>query len=118
MKQMKKDLKSVAKSLKVLTQKTEKMAKRLERITKAAPPKKRRAKPKAASVRRRVAKKAKKVTAIDNVLNVIKRRKKGATTAQIKGITGCSEKKIWDIVNRAKRQGKVKSLAKGVYISN
>ena len=40
----------------------------------------------------------------------------GVTTSQIKARTGINEKKIWDIVNRLKRQGKVKSAGRGVYI--
>jgi len=75
------------------------------------------AKPAKERVTRKVTvKKGTKVTAIDAVLGVIKRSRKGVTTAQIKEKTGFSEKKIWDIVNRAKRQGKVKSVGRGVYV--
>ena len=121
MKQLKRQLQSVVKSLKVLTQKTEKIAKKLGSLEKVQPPKRRGVK---AKVRRkivarrpakRVAKRPTKVTAIDTVLKSVQKRKRGITTAEIKKRTGFNEKKIWDIVNRAKRQGKVKSLGKGVY---
>ena len=123
MKALKRDLQSVVKSLKALTQKTEKIAKKLNKLEKAMAAKKPRAKarvkakPAKERVTRKVTvKKRTKVTAIDAVLGVIKRSRKGVTTAQIKEKTGFSEKKIWDIVNRAKRQGKVKSVGRGVYV--
>ncbi len=123
MKALKRDLQSVVKSLKALTQRTEKIAKKLNKLEKAMAAKKPRAKarvkakPAKERVTRKVTvKKRTKVTAIDAVLGVIKRSRKGVTTAQIKEKTGFSEKKIWDIVNRAKRQGKVKSVGRGVYV--
>ena len=123
MKALKRDLQSVVKSLKALTQKTEKIAKKLNKLEKAMAAKKPRAKarvkvkPAKERVTRKVTvKKRTKVTAIDAVLGVMKRSRKGVTTAQIKEKTGFSEKKIWDIVNRAKRQGKVKSVGRGVYV--
>jgi len=123
MKALKRDLQSVVKSLKALTQKTEKIAKKLNKLEKAMAAKKPRAKarvkvkPAKERVTRKVTiKKRTKVTAIDAVLGVMKRSRKGVTTAQIKENTGFSEKKIWDIVNRAKRQGRVKSVGRGVYV--
>ncbi len=123
MKALKRDLQSVVKSLKALTQRTEKIAKKLNKLEKAMAAKKPRAKarvkakPAKERVTRKVTvKKRTKVTAIDAVLGVIKRSRKGVTTAQIKEKTGFNEKKIWDIVNRAKRQGKVKSVGRGVYV--
>jgi uncharacterized membrane protein len=72
------------------------------------------------AARKRIAKKAPKKrtkeTATDAVLNIISRSTKGVTTAQIKQKTGYDEKKIWGIVNRAKKQGKIKSEKKGVYV--
>ena len=111
------------KSLKALTQKTEKIVKKLNKLEKAMAAKKPRAKarvkakPEKERVTRKVTvKKRTKVTAIDAVLGVMKRSRKGVTAAQIKENTGFSEKKIWDIVNRAKRQGRVKSVGRGVYV--
>ena len=123
MKQIKRDLQSVVKNLKSLMQKTEKIAKKLDKLEKAKP----KAKPKAkAAVRvkpakKRVVKKAptkkkEKVTAIDTVFKIIKRTKKGVNTASLKKKTGFSDKKIWNIINRLKKQGEIKSARKGVYV--
>ena len=59
---------------------------------------------------------SKGVTDTDAVLNVIRKREAGATTAQIRASTGFSDKKIWSIVNRAKKQGRIKSKQRGVYV--
>ena len=116
----KKELGQIAKSLAVLTKKTEKLAKQIQKTGKAKAPKKQRrtAKSRKKAVPKKAAGRAKtkRVTAIDTVLNIIKGRKAGVTTTQIKQKTGFAEKKIWDIINRAKRQGVVKSASKGVYV--
>ena len=129
MKQIKRDLQSVVKNLKSLMQKTEKIAKKLDKLEKAKPkPKpKARAKPKAKVavrvrpakkrvVRKAPAKKKAKVTAIDTVFKLIQRTKKGVNTASLKKKTGFSDKKIWNIINRLKKQGEIKSARKGVYV--
>ena len=56
-------------------------------------------------------------TDTDAVLDVIKKSKGGATTAQIRATTGFSDQKIWSIINRAKKQGKIKSKKRGVYMA-
>lgn len=125
MTQLKRDLQSIVKNLRVLAQRTERVAKKLDELekaqaskrrkAKAQAPKRRKVKAKARPKKGRVVRRATKATAFDTVLNIIQKRKRGITTAEIKAKTGYKEKKIWDIVNRAKRQGKVKSLGKGVY---
>lgn len=125
MTQLKRDLQSIVKNLRVLAQRTERVAKKLDKLekaqaskrrkAKAQAPKRRKVKAKARPKKGRVVRRATKATAFDTVLNIIQKRKRGITTAEIKAKTGYKEKKIWDIVNRAKRQGKVKSLGKGVY---
>ena len=113
----------MVKNLKSLMQKTEKIAKKLDKLEAAKP----KAKPKAkASVRVRPAKKRvvrkaptkkkAKVTAIDTVVKIIKKTKKGVNTASLKKKTGFSDKKIWNIINRLKKQGEIKSARKGVYV--
>jgi len=114
MKQLKKDLQAVSKSLKQLTRKTEQMAKKLDKLEKPQAAKKPKARAKA--VKKKVTKKAVKVTAIGAVLSVIARSKKGVTTAQIKEKTGFDEKKVWNNINFLKRKGKVKSSGRGVYV--
>jgi uncharacterized membrane protein len=112
-------------------QKTEKIAKKLDKLKTAKPKAKPKVKPKAkpkakAAVRVRPAKKRvvrkaptkkkAKVTAIDTVIKIIKRTKRGVNTASLKKKTGFSDKKIWNIINRLKKQGEIKSARKGVYV--
>jgi len=116
MKELKKDLQAIVKSLKMLVQKTERIATKADKLQKPAPAKISKSTAKIKPAKKRVVKKSTRVTAIDTVLKIILKRKKGITTEELTKKTGFKEKKIWDIVNRAKRQGKIKSLKKGVYI--
>lgn len=122
MKQFKRSLESILKGLKALTEKAEKLEKQLVKFEKAQTTKK--AKPKAkvkpkrmrkAPARRPVSKKAAKITAVDSVLGIIRNSKGEVTTAQIKKETDFSNQKIFDIISRAKKQGKVKAIKRGVY---
>ena len=63
-----------------------------------------------------VKKKAAKVTATDEVLNIINRSKKGVDTATLMKKTGFNEKKVRNILNRTFKQGKIKRADKGIYI--
>jgi len=112
MKQLKKDLKAVAKDLKRLTQKTEKMIKQLEKFEKAQAAKK----PKAKATKKAAAKKPTTVSSSDTVLAIIKRSTKGIDTATLKKKTGFEGRKIGDIIYRLKKQGKIKSGERGIYI--
>ena len=122
MKQLKRSLQSILKGLKALTERTEKLEKQLAKYEKAQTTKK--PKPKArvkakqvrkAPARRPVSRKTAKITAVDSVLGIIQKSEGEVTTAQIKKQTGFSNKKIFDIISRAKRQGKVKTVDRGVY---
>ena len=116
-------------------QKTEKIAKKLDKLEAAKPKAKPKAKAKAKAkakpeakaavrvrpakkrvVRKAPTKKKEKVTAIDTVFKIIQRTKKGVNTASLKKKTGFSDKKIWNIINRLKKQGEIKSARKGVYV--
>ena len=112
MSQLKKDLKAVAKDLKRLTQKTEKMIKQLEKPEKAQVAKK----PKAKAVRKTTAKKPTRVSASGTVLAIVKRSRKGIDTATLERKTGFKGRKIRDIIFRLRKQGKIKSERKGVYV--
>jgi len=112
MKQLKKNLKAVAKDLKRLTQKTDKMIKRLEKLEKAQAAKK----PKAKAVKKAVAKKPVKLSASGTVLAIIKRSRKGIDKATLIKKTGFEDKKIRDITYRLRKQGKIKSGRKGLYV--
>ena len=120
--QLKKDLQFVIKNLKILTKKAEVMARKLDRLEKAAE-KKAKAKPRAkvkkvkkAVPKKAVGKKAKKVTATDKVLAIINKSKKGVNTATLKQKTGFNEIKVRNIVFRLKKQKRISSKPKGVYI--
>jgi predicted Rossmann fold nucleotide-binding protein DprA/Smf involved in DNA uptake len=122
MKQLQKELKAVSKSLKQLQRKTEQMAKRLDKLDKAGPAKNPRAQeatkakaPKTAP-RKSVAKKAAKPTAIATITDIITKAKKGVDTATLEKQTGLKTKQIWNVINSLKKQGKVKSAEKGVYV--
>jgi len=112
MNQLKKNLKAVAKDLKSLTQKTDKMIKQLEKLEKAQAAKK----PKAKAVRKTTAKKPTRVSASGTVLAIIKRSRKGVDKATLRKKTGFEGRKIGDIAYRLKKEGKIKSVGKGLYV--
>jgi Asp-tRNA(Asn)/Glu-tRNA(Gln) amidotransferase B subunit len=121
MKQLKKDLKAISKSLKQLTLRTEKIVKAVEKLEKDQ------VKPK--SVKKAVKKPAVKKTAkkpteniaakgsvVGSVMRVIRASKKGVSVAQIMEQTGLKDGQVWPAISRAKKQGKVKIVKKGIYV--
>ncbi len=54
----------------------------------------------------------------DTVVEIVRRSRKGVTVAMIRGKTGFEDKQIRNFVHKAKRQGKIKSKTRGVYISS
>ena len=109
MKQLKKDLQAVSKILRQLTLKTEKIVKKLDKLEKPKPIKKpkTKAKPKVT--------KPVKVSAAATVLAVIKKSAKGVNVATLKTKTGLESRKISGIVQRFKKEGKIKNSGKGIY---
>ena len=71
---------------------------------------------KAKPMKKTVAKKAKKITAIDTVLAIIKRSRKGIDTIALRKKTGFQGRKTGDIIYRLKKQGKIKRDLKGLYV--
>jgi len=67
------------------------------------------------AVKKPAAKKTTK-TAIDTVLAIIRRSKKGVSAATLKKKTGFNERLIHNNVYKLKKQGKIKSVGKGVYL--
>ena len=63
------------------------------------------------------AKKAKKLTATAEVLKVIKSHKKGVDVAKLKTKTGFADTKIRAIIFKASKEGKIKRVARGIYVS-
>ena len=108
MQDLKKSLGKVASDLSKVAQQVEKLAGKLEAQTKAKPSKK--------TVVNKVSKKPAQPTAADTVYKVIARLKKGADMAKIKQKTGYENRKIQNSVYKLKKQGRIKSPAKGVYV--
>jgi len=111
MKQLKKDLQAVLRSLKQATEKIEKLMKKVGDLDKPKASKKSKAKAKP-----KVTKKPVKVSAAATVLAVIKRSRKGVDVATLRNKTGFESRKISDIVQRFKREGKVKNSGKGISV--
>ena len=124
-------------TFKGLTSGVERLAEQLDEIEKAKAVRKLKKKPvakptvkakpkkkKRAPVRKKIivrkpkeTKKAKKVTATDKVLEIIKRHKKGVDITKLKNKTGFADSKLRMIVSRAYKQGKIKRIARGVYVA-
>ena len=107
MKQLEKDLKAITRDLKKLTQITATTLRQLENLGKVQAAKKSKTK---------AGKKGTKGTATNTVLSIVRRYKKGVDTATLKNRTGFDEKKIWNIINALKKQGKIKSGGRGIYV--
>ncbi len=116
MKNLKKNLNALNKNLKALAQKVDKIVIAVGKLEKPKVAKK----PKAKVVKRKPVKKpaAKKITktAIDTILGIIKGYKRGVNTAALMKKTGFNQKKIYNIVGKLKKQGKIKNRVKGVYL--
>lgn len=64
------------------------------------------------------AKPGKKVKSpFDTVVGIVRRSKKGVTVAIIREKTGLDDKQIRNFIYKAKRQGRIKNLKRGVYLS-
>ena len=109
-------LKAVAEGLRTMAQGMEKIAEKIEEST---PKKQAKAKPvrkaKKAPAKKTAKKTAKTGTASDAVLAVINRSKKGVNSATLVKKTGFDNKKIANIVFKLRKQGKIKSVDRGVY---
>jgi predicted Rossmann fold nucleotide-binding protein DprA/Smf involved in DNA uptake len=106
----KRDLQSLQRQIKALEKKMEKLIAAAERNEKPKAAKK--APVKKAPVTRKTA----QPTATDQVLNIIKRSKKGVNTDTLMKKTGFDQKKVSNILQRTYKQGKIKRLEKGIYV--
>jgi hypothetical protein len=125
-------IKTIATNLKTLAAKLEKLnaqvaakpapKKKAAAKKKAAPAKKRTvaAKKKAAPAKKKaVAKKTKaeaKNTVLDNVLDVVKKSKKGATIANLKAKTGLESRQLSNALYKLSKKKLIKTVSRGVYI--
>jgi len=61
---------------------------------------------------------AKSKSPFDTVVGIVRRSRKGVTVAGIREKTGLDDKDIRAYIYKAKRQGKIKNLKRGVYLSS
>jgi hypothetical protein len=108
-KKLKKELQAVNKELKAIAKKTKSLLKAVDKIDKPKAVKK-------APAKKTGPKKAAPANAADKVLAIINRSKKGVDTETLMQKTGYERKKIFNLVYKLKKQGKVNSPSKGVYV--
>jgi predicted Rossmann fold nucleotide-binding protein DprA/Smf involved in DNA uptake len=120
----KKDLQALIKGIKVIDRKIEKLIKEFDsgKKTKVAPKTKSKSTrlknttKKAPNKRTPASKKPVKITATDIVLGVVMAQNEGISVATLIRKTRFSEKKIQNILYRAKKKGKIKRVKKGIFI--
>jgi hypothetical protein len=57
----------------------------------------------------------KRVTNIDTIVSLIQGTPEGISTAELKAKTGFAESQIWNIINRATKLGKIRTVKRGLY---
>jgi len=120
---MKKELQSVIKSLETLSKKVEMMVAAVtapeKPKSKVAEAKSKVAKAKSAkkiTAKKPSAKKTEKLSAPEIVLGIITGSTKDVNIAELKEKTGFKAQKLHNVISRLKKQGKIKSAGKGVYV--
>ena len=115
-------LKTVVEGMKAMAQGIEALAEKLDTIAKSRVDDKVKAKSARKSPskpKKSVAKKAapkKPITAAETVLKIISRSKKGVSPATISEKTGFAPKKVHNIVYKLKKEGKIRSVGRGLYL--
>ena len=116
---LKKEFKAVEKKMETLLKAVEKIGKAPKAAAKKIVTKKT-VKIKAikkAPAKKVVAKKATpQATATEQILDIIKRFKKGVDVPTLKERTGFDDKKVRNIVFRASKEGKIKKSGRGIYV--
>ena len=95
------------------------MAKKVSKLEKAQAAAKKKPKAKAKAAKKKpVAKKkaAAKLTATDQVVNIIKRSRKGVDVPTLIKKTGFGERTVRNILFKAGKQGKIKRAGRGIYV--
>jgi predicted Rossmann fold nucleotide-binding protein DprA/Smf involved in DNA uptake len=113
MKNLKKSLQSVNKDLNALSKKVDKIIVAASKLEKPKTVKKKAVKK--VAIKKPAVKKAVKLTAADTMFAVINRSKKGVGVAELMKKTEFDLKKTYNIIYKLKKQGKIKSVEKGVY---
>lgn len=122
MKKLKKDLHAVKKEINALIKKTESLLKAVDKLEKPEAAKKPEAKPAKAKAPKKVpakkaaVKKTAPVTTSDTVLEIITGSEEGVSTESLMKKTGYNQKKIANLVYKLRKQGKIKSPEKGIYV--
>ena len=108
---IKKDLLAISQDLKKISQKTDRLILDFGKIEKQ------KVKPTKARATKKVLAKRKtaKLTATDQVLRIIMKRKRGIDTPTLMHKTGFDEKKVRNIVFKAFKGGKIKRVGRGLY---
>jgi len=104
----KKDLQALNKDVKAIGNKIDKLL--------AAAGKKAKATKRVSTNKAPAKKRAAKLTATDQVLRIIKGSKKGIGVATLMKKTGFNEKKVWNILHRVYKQGRIQRAGRGIYI--
>lgn len=58
---------------------------------------------------------AKRITHIDRIVSLIQGAPEGISTAELKSKTGFAEAKIWNIISRATKLGRIRKTNRGLY---
>jgi hypothetical protein len=111
MKKLKQDLQAVSKSLKALALKSQKIVKALDKLEKVPTE----LKAKAKSAKKAAVEKA-KLTATEQVVNIINKAKDGIDVATLKIRTSFEDKKIRNILTKAFKDGKIKRAGRATYV--
>jgi DNA-binding transcriptional regulator GbsR (MarR family) len=115
MRKLTKNLQAVSKTLYSLAQKLEKMHKEIDKQERSL----KRAKTKAvrkAPAKKVVVRRTAPANSADKIFAIIKRSKKGVKTADLMQKTGYERKAISNAIYKLTKQGKIKTIAKGVYV--
>jgi len=120
---IKQDLQALNRDIKALGKNMEKLIATVEKSEKPKTGKKTTAKSVKAKTSKRAPvkktpskKKTAKLTATDQVLKILKGRKRGVNVATLVKRTGFDSKKIQNIIHRTHKQGKIKRVGKGIYV--
>lgn len=121
-------LKTIAQGVEAISEKVDELASsqtaekpkaaakaRAKKSATAAPKKKA---PRKTSAKPRKKKAAKAPTAVETVFKIIGRSKKGVDTNTLMKKTGYDRKKISNVIYKLGKQGKIKSVEKGVYVKS
>ncbi len=117
MKKLKIDLQLVVKGIRAINNQLDKAIKAVEGSAAQGFSKKKKVSGKSAKKGSTAGKKtADSATAFDTVIQIISRSKQGIDTSKIKEKTGFDDKKIANIIYKAKNRNLIRSISKGIYV--